>query len=211
MQPGETVTPGPTPTPEQPQPPEIPDQAPLQQVPMAAPAEGWQFSNEDQVTDAGPSPASQVDAVSWTASEFISHAKGPSWFVALIIGLTLIDALVFFVTKDIVTLVAVTTAGTAFAFFAGRQPRVLEYAVDARGLHIGPKLYPFADFKSFDITEEGSLPAIQLRPLKRFMPPLTVFYDPAQEDTILGTISNFLPHQEEQASLVDSFSKRIRF
>lgn len=231
MQPGETITPGsqpaPTPTPAPEQQPEkveappVATMAPVEQDPIPpAPVEtpetppetpdsNWQFSND--VDAQMPLSQPSVAPVTWTASEYIAHNKGGAWFAAFGLILFIVSGLVYLVTRDIVTSIVVAVAGITFGVFAGRSPRTLEYQIDAQGIHIGPKLYPYTFFKSFDITDEGSLPAIQLIPLKRFLPPITVFYDLNQEETIVNTISSYLPHQEHRPDAVDRFARRIRF
>jgi len=200
MQPGETITPGAAPTPAPG--PEKQDQ----------PATNWQF-NEDRTEpqgDASAQPASPLVA-SWSASEYIAHNKGAAWFVLLGIVLLAFIGAFYVATKDIVVPVVVAVAGITFGVFAARSPRVLEYTVNAKGIQIGPKFYTYADFKSFSVAEDGPLPAIVLLPLKRFLPPITVFYEPKEEDTILNVLANYLPHEEKQPDLVDKLMRRIRF
>ncbi len=50
------------------------------------------------------------------------------------------------------------------------------------GLQIGVKSYGFQDFKTFSIAEEGAIVSIVFMPLKRFMPPLTIYVAPDMED-----------------------------
>ena len=223
MQPGETITPNSAPAPEQLQQPEVPQPAPVEQPPAPAPEAPVQTSPSvvTELPADGPEPSSPYEApavpeqnmqsVSWTASEYIAHNKGTAWFVALGLGLFAASAVIYLFTRDIFTALAIAVAGITFGVFAARAPRTLEYAIDDEGIHIGQKLYPYNVFKSFDVTEEGSLPAIQLMPLKRFMPPLTVFYDVAQEDVVIGALTTYLPHQEHQPDAVDRLARRIRF
>jgi hypothetical protein len=220
MQPGETITPGTQPAPEQqPTPPQAPMPAEPQQpdpVPPAPgatpeePAANWQFTdNHDQPGESVSQPA--VQSVSWTASEYIAHNKGLLWFMMLGLVLAAVAVGMYFVTHDFITAIMVATAGIIFGVFAARQPHVLEYTLDSRGIKIGQKFYPYAEFKSFDITEEGPLPAILLEPLKRFLPPITVFYDQNEEDAIFNVLGNYLPHQEKAPDAVDRLMRRIRF
>lgn len=224
MQPGETITPGtvtpPTPQTDTPQPPQPvlevsqpPAEAPAPETPAEPtpqPAATWQFTANDdpQQTPAAPSAATEV---SWTASEYIAHNKGTAWFAMLGAVLFVLVGVVYLVTKDLVAPIGVALAGLTFGIFAARTPRVLEYAISPQGIKMGQRFYPYADFKSFAIVDEGPLPAILLLPLKRFLPPITVFYDQKEEDTILETLGNYLPHQEQQPDVVDRLMRRIRF
>ncbi len=225
MQPGETITPGavqpPAPEPEKQDQPVVDGQAtqPQPATPPAVatpePATAWQFSPEG----GEPLPNNDSQAllqqttqpVTWNASEFIAHTKGLSWFAALGIGLFVFTALIYFISRDIFASVMIAVAGITFGVFAARPPRVLEYSVDARGINIGQKSYTYSDFKSFAVVEDGPLPAVMLLPLKRFLPPITVFYEPKQEDAILNVIADYLPHEEKQPDVVDRLMSRIRF
>lgn len=229
MQPGETITPG-SQNSEQnkidPQPPvssapvtvatqtvqEVTPQSPQQtysdsdQPPTMQPVSNWQFSESNQ-----PGDYEQVSPVSWTASEFVSHGKGRSWFVAFGLVILITCIAFYFLLKDLVTPIVIAVAGFIFLYYSRRQPRTLQYSVDAQGIHIDQKLYPFEYFKSFDIAQEGSFPAIHLASLKRFMPPLTIFYDVSMEEPIVNIISNYLPHQEYKPDAIDNIARRIRF
>lgn len=168
----------------------------------------WQYSG----TDAADSAPASIEPVSWTASEYIEHAKGLGWFVLLGLGLVALVAVVYFATdKDIVATAMVGLAGLIFGIFAARPPKVLQYTISAAGVQIGDKLYPFKEFKSFAVLAEGPLPSLLLLPLKRFLPPITVFYDPKSEDAILNALAEYLPHEDKEPDVVDRLMSRIRF
>lgn len=167
----------------------------------------WQYSDQTDVV--GNSPPRQE--VTWTASEFIAHHKDVSWYLGLAVGTALLALLIFLVTKDRTSVIVVVVAAFIFGAFAARQPRTLPYRIDAHGLTIGQKFYPYADLKSFSIREEGALGSIMLLPLKRFMPALTIYYPPEQEDVIITTLGSFLPHEERPPDPVDRLMHRLRF
>ena len=183
-----------------------PQQTYSDQPPAIQPVSNWQFSESNQ-----PENYEQVSPVSWTASEFVSHGKGRSWFVAFGLVILVTCIAFYFLLKDLVTPIVIAVAGFIFLYYSRRQPRTLQYSVDAQGIHIDQKLYPFEYFKSFDIAHEGSFPAIHLASLKRFMPPLTIFYDVSMEEPIVNIISNYLPHQEYKPDAIDNIARRIRF
>jgi len=218
MQPGETVTPG-EPTASAPDPekqdapsaaPEPTTEQPVASVP-AEPATNWQFSAGEAPGAPTQTYQESLNPVSWTASEYIAHNKGAAWFAGLGAALLVFIIIVFIISRDVLTSVMLAVAGITFGVFAARQPRTLQYTIDSHGIKIGEKSYPYNEFKSFDITEDGQLPAILLMPLKRFLPPITVFYDQNEEEAILGALSNYLPHQEHQPDAVDRLMRRIRF
>lgn len=222
MQPGQTVTPGsdlpqPEPTVDNDESNQTPPTAPqsVSPTPSPEPDSGWQYTAETTTTETyAPQPtavAAPLQPVAWTASEYISHAKGASWFMLLGIGLFVLVAVVYVLTRDIFASIGVGIAGVAFAAFSVRPPRVLNYAINETGIQIGGRFYSYHEFKSFSVMHDGPLPSILLMPLKRFLPPITIFFDPQTEDEIVNVLSAYLPHESKQPDAVDKLMSRLRF
>jgi hypothetical protein len=207
MQPGQTITPGQDPV-------KVDDTTPIQetQTPVEQPQPVFmpQTENSDPVPVFQPAETNEA-SIRWTASEYVDHAKGPAWFAAMGLGLFAAVGLVYFLLKDIFASALLGVAGITFAIFAGRRPQVLEYAIGPAGVSIGQRTHPFSDFKSFSLTESGPLPSILLLPLKRFLPPITIFYDPKEEDKIIDALADYLPHEDREPDVVDKLMSRIRF
>jgi hypothetical protein len=94
---------------------------------------------------------------------------------------------------------------------AGRKPRVMDYKLDNGGLTIGETFHPYGEFRSFAIMEDGAFLSITFLPLKRFMPPVSVYYSPEDQEKITDVLSHHLPMEMRQRDAVDRFSRRIRF
>ncbi len=148
--------------------------------------------------------------ITWTASEYAAHPKSAGWFGLLALGSILVAIAVYLVTSDIVSTVVIATVGIIIGIFAARQPRVLQYALDNYGMHIGEKLYQYDTFKYFSVSDEQGMSYIQLMPLRRFMPPLTVHFDPADEDRIAEVLAAYLPMEEHKPDMVENLSRRLR-
>ena len=149
--------------------------------------------------------------VSWTASEYVEHHKPTSWYTGLSVVTGLAVALVFLLTRDIISVIVITMMGILFGVFASRKPEVREYSINPRGLSISGKLYPHELFRSFSIHQEEGLRSLFLTPVKRFMPGITIYYPPDQEDAIMEALANFLPFEEGEPDVVDRFMGKIRF
>lgn len=159
--------------------------------------------------DHGPATNAHV---SWTASEFIDHAKSINWYLTLgIIGL--LGAVgVYFWTKDIISAIAIAIVALLFGIGAGRKPRVLPYEINESGVEIDGKLYHYSDFKTFSLIHDGGpFSSIQLMPLKRFAPPVSMYFSPEDEDKIATALSNYLPYEERKMDATDRLLRRIRF
>jgi hypothetical protein len=225
MQPGSVIGPGgqeppaqpetnaPQPPVESPQPPvEVPQEVESPPSPEPAPevpkAE-WEFHEEAPSADT-KNPATH-EPVSWTASEYVAHDKSLGWYLTL--GLVIVGAavVVYLLTKELISSVVIVIMGIAFGAFAARKPQELEYLLDNNGLKVGNRLYPYTQFKSFNVLEEESIHSIMLIPLQRFMPPLSVYYAPEDEDKIADALSSYLPFQERKPDVVDRVMRRVRF
>ena len=161
-----------------------------------------------------PAPAPHphhIGSVSWTASEFIAHDKDPKWFAALAGVTVLVVAIVYLMTRAVFSAVVVAITGVLFGVVANRSPREMHYSVDDHGVSIGNKIYPYGDFRSFSVQQEGPLKSLTFMPLKRFMPPLSMYYDPADEDKISDVLTARLPMQDHPHDPLEKLMKWIRF
>lgn len=175
-------------------------------VPEASPA-----AAPEPVESAPAAPRVEGAHVEWTASEYVANPKNSGWFMLLGLASALLAVIVYFVTKDVVSTVITAVLGLLVGIFAARQPRTLNYAIDSQGLHVGQRFYPYNAFKSFSVADEHAMAYISLQPLKRFMPPLSIHYDPADEEKIAQTLAQYLPFEDHKPDMVDNLSRRIRF
>jgi hypothetical protein len=195
--------------------------------PPAPDGGNWQFKPDAQTQEPQPQdqpsfasgfgmPAAQQDPrdipadATWTASEFIAHEKTPLWYGALIIITVVVVGGSYLLTRDKIAAVALTMVGVLFGFLAAHKPRVLNYAVNARGLLIDNKFYPYSDFKSFGIVQEGAFSSIVFAPMRRFMPTLTIYYPPESEQQVVNALSQYMPFAPASHDLIDQLMRRIR-
>jgi len=189
------------------------------------PKTSWQFNPDSQPrpNQATTDKASQASAqtsnqnnldgatVTWTASEFIAHDKSSSWYLWLATGAIVLASLTYLLTRDKVPAGVVIIVAATFGFLAARKPRELQYVIDDTGIHIAEKTYPYSSFRSFSIIQEEAVESIWFMPLKRFMPPLTVYFDPDDGQKIVNLLSEFLPVENRQLDMVDRLMHRLRF
>jgi hypothetical protein len=225
MQPGETINPGgqttPPPLPDPvnvppqpaPQPPAPTQPSPSEYIEPAQPIEPIQQPAPVFAAPTAPEPQANTDpqSLTWTASEFINHHKDASWYGVLGLGVVVACVVVYLLTHDKISIVAILVAGGTMAVFAGHKPRTLTYTLGQGGITIGSKTYPFSVFKSFSVIDEDAINSVSLLPLKRFMPSITIYYEPADEDNILGILSDYLPYEDRQGDAVDKIMRKIRF
>lgn len=192
-----------------PQPPVQPT-PPSPQIPSPEPAPLPQPSSAPQPAPV-TSPTSAPDLIQWNASEFIDHQKNVGWFMLLAIVAVLFAAGLYIVTQDILSTAVVLIAAMAFGVYGRLKPRTLNYSLQAGSLKVGDKVYPYDDFRTFSVVQEGALSSIVLQPTKRFMPPLTIYFSPDDGEKIFDTLAAHLPHQDHAPDMVENLMRKIRF
>lgn len=150
-------------------------------------------------------------AVTWTASEYVTHSKSTSWYAGLAAATIVIAAITWLITRDFFPTTMVAIALLLLGVYAGRKPHEQSYALDTHGLTIGSRHYAFGDFRSFSVVREGAFPSIELTPLKRFAMYVTVYFDPKDEDKIAHLLSAHLPMEEPRANFTDNLMRQIKF
>ena len=182
---------------------------------------GWEYKPDDQAGpkyDPGPNkatpdvpPTATGSTFSWTASEYVEHDHSTGWYVVLLAATAVVGAAVFLLTKDYFATAVIGVVGILVAVFAGHKPRQVTYEISSSGLRAGDKSYPYSQFKSFAIVREGGLASINLEPLKRFAPPISAYFAPADEERITNALGQHLPYEERKADSVSRLSHRLRF
>lgn len=218
MQPGEVVGPGTQPekpqqptTEVQPPAPEPANSVSLQDTESSEPKTTWEFSEQDDVNSVSEATPPQHEPVIWTASEYIAHDKTLSWYLILGISVVVFSIMVYIFTRETISSIVIIIMGVAFGAFAVRKPQELTYILDNTSLSVGGKPYPYSQFKSFSILQEGGIHSITLMPLQRFMPPLSIYFEPNDEDKIVDALSAYLPVEDRQQDFIDRFMKKVKF
>ena len=171
---------------------------------------GWQFNQDDAGAPSSNNFQPEGD-LNWVASQFTAHEKGAGWYASLYLGGGIFAAIIYFLTKDKITTFIIAFAILAFGLFAARKPHDEQYSLSRQGLLVGKKLYAIHDYKTFSVVDEGSSISIVLMPLKRFMPPLTLYVTAEIEDKVVDFLSAYMPISEHQADALDSLLRRIHF
>lgn len=180
----------------------------------------WQYKPDGGSTSKGPSlsddsepvaaKAPAAKSVSWEAPEFIDHPHGTGWYSLLTIITLALAALVYLIAKDKIATGTIVIVGIIVGVFASHKPGQAKYEINDSGLSINGKLYSYGDFKSFAIIREGLLSSINLLPLKRFMPPVSAYFEPAEEGKITEAVGNYLPYEDRRLDIIERLSRRLR-
>ena len=140
------------------------------------------------------------------AAAFLPLAAAGAGLVAVLVAVG-----VYFLTRDYVSAGVVIFAAIVFGIFGSHKPRQLQYRLNHRGITIDKKHYSFNEYRSFSVIQEEAFSSITLMPLKRFAPPLSLYFAPEDEEQIINILSATLPFEERNRDAVDALMHRIRF
>ncbi|HUC89956.1 MAG TPA: hypothetical protein VMR45_04085 [Patescibacteria group bacterium] len=182
------------------------------------PPSGWHY-NSSQASGAETAsalPGSKVGpndqkSVSWTASEFIVHHKTVSWYAAAVLAGAALSLAIYFITRDYISTGMVAIMVLLFCAAASRPPRVLMYSLTPGGISIGQNFHAYGEFQSFSVEREGAFANIELVPLHRFMPLISVYCSPENEDQVISTLSEYVPFEQRTNTYIERFFRTIRF
>ncbi|MDL2341576.1 MAG: hypothetical protein QFB87_00660 [Patescibacteria group bacterium] len=158
-----------------------------------------------------PEPAYSDPAITWTASEYIAHHKSTKWYAMLGLVAVIIAALVWLMTKDTISALVVIVGAAVLGGYGSRPPRELTYQLDTNFLTIGDKNYDLDTFRSFTVDDQQAFASVNLMPLKRFAPALSIYFAPDDEAAIVDLLSLRLPLEQHHDDPIDRLMRKIRF
>jgi hypothetical protein len=179
----------------------------------------WQYKPDAQSSKNGPddtqspeipSKSRVQESVSWEAAEFIDHPRGAGWYALLILSTLALAASIYLLVKDAIAAVMIVMVGIIVGIFATQKPRTVKYEISDAGLSIDGKSYNLANYKSFAVISEDDLISVNLFPLKRLMPPLSVYFDPKDEKKITAVLGEHLPYENRQLDGIERLARRLR-
>jgi hypothetical protein len=147
----------------------------------------------------------------WRASEFIHHQKSVSWFLPLVVVSIALAALTYFIGGGVIGVIMVISGATAFAVTAKQEPDTLEYALFPQSIAVGTKEFSYDDFKTFSVAQSGGLFHVVLNPIRRFLPPVTIYFPKEEGAQIFDILADHLPSVEERSDPIDNLMQKIRF
>lgn len=176
---------------------------------MADPKTTWSYNADEDEAAATASGSKQ--SVAWQASEYIDHKQGAGWFLMLALGAAVLAGAVYLITKDFFAVGVILVLGLVVGVFAHRTPRQLSYELSESGLTIDKKFYPYRSFKSFSIIQEGPLTSLNFTSVKRFMPTISVYFSPTDQEKIIDILQEHLAYEQRSLEAVDRLTRSLRF
>lgn len=147
----------------------------------------------------------------WKAPEFPKKEKSKSWFV--VPGLiTVIVGLFALLTENILFLIAIILAFVIFYSYANKDPRIIEFKINERGVEIDKKLYDYDELRSFWVFyDPPEQKEISFRSRKTLLPYIRIPLDNESPNDIRKYLLKFLPEKRHKESLIDIWMRRTGF
>ena len=159
---------------------------------------------------AGPAMDTMPGQLSWAASA-VGGARSMNWFIGVVVGALLVSAGVYWLTGSIVPAAAIVIVSVLVGIVYTKNPRVLQYAIDEYGITIGQKRYGFDEFRAYAVLDDHGYSSIALMPLQRFLPMLSVYYNPDVQQQVFDALNSHLPLVEYKRDTFDRITTGLHF
>lgn len=144
----------------------------------------------------------------WQAPEGVQTTRGSGWYALFSFVTISLLLLAIFIIKSTTFAVLLLVMAIAIILLVSTQPRVINYAISAKGVYVGDHLYDFSEFRGFGLLQERGVHSALLLPVKRFSPGVTIYFSEAEGELIVDMLGARLPMQDIKP---DALEKVIRF
>lgn len=172
-------------------------------------------SADEQTLPTSTEPSQQTDppagVLTWEAPEYIHQQKGVLWFFGLGLAiLTLIVLDIFLIQSFLFSFSLLTLVmAAALVVHSYRPADLMHYVLSDKGLYINDTLHGFAEFKGFGVLREGAEFFIELIPVRRFRPSLSVYFPEENGEAIVDLLGVRLPMQQLKPDLLDKITRSL--
>lgn len=153
---------------------------------------------------------SQEQPVRWQATEYIQREKNGLWFVAFIAITLALMAMAIFLIQSWTFAILIPVMATALLTYTHRPPRLINYTLSRKGLHVNDHLYSFAEFKAFGVIRDAGEYSIMLVPIKRFRPGVSVYFPEEVGEALVDMLGARLPMRDLHLDIVDKIIRKLR-
>jgi len=144
--------------------------------------------------------------INWTSAEFHYHEKDEAWPVLVMVCAVMIGAIALW-QRNLLFVIFTVIAAVLILVWGRRRPRLRAFALDKKGLHIDDRIYPFHDFSSFALYEDGLL----LHPKSRVRRHFSIIIPHEKDDAIREYLLAFLPEVEYTESFIEMIGHWLKF
>lgn len=147
----------------------------------------------------------------WKAPEYDKKEKTKSWFIIPAI-ITIVLGLIALFTENILFLIFIILAFFVFYIYAQKEPRIIKFKINEKGIEIDNKFHDFDSLQSFWLfynpPEEKEL---SLRSRRTFLPYIRIPLADENPNEIRKFLLKFLPEKRHRESIIDIWMRRVGF
>lgn len=147
----------------------------------------------------------------WEAPEFEKRAKTKSWFIIPAL-LTIIFGVIALVTENTLFLIFIILAFIVFYIYANKEPRIIKFKINEKGVEIDGHIHNFDSLRSFWLfynpPEEKEL---SFRSRKTFFPYIRIPLADQNPNELREYLLKFLPEKRHTESIIDIWMRRAGF
>ncbi|MDP3052745.1 MAG: hypothetical protein Q8N22_02170 [bacterium] len=151
--------------------------------------------------------------ITWQAPAFKYYHKDVSWYwMSFIIAILLMAFAIL--QKNFLFAVFIFLAEISVLILARRQPELLKFKIDDKGVTVIDKTYQFNDLEKFCLRpdmEDKNFEELILKRKTHFNPYLKIFIDIKVSSQVRDILSQKLTEEEYEDSLIESIFKWLRF
>ena len=153
----------------------------------------------------------KLEKIEWQAPEYEFHKKGLDWFWTLGI-ITLALFLSAILLHSFLFGFLILLAGFSLALFGARKPDIVSFKINAQGIHIGSRIYPYENLKCFWVDYEPPYKKeLIIESRKTFMPHITMIIEDADPIKIRNCLLQFLKEEKIEETLTNIIVRLLRF
>lgn len=147
----------------------------------------------------------------WEAPEFDKKEKTKSWFIVPAI-ITIILGLFALFSDNFLFLIAIILAFFIFYIYANKEPRIIKFKINERGIEIDEKLHDFDSLRSFWLFyNPPEQKELSFRSRKTLLPYIRIPIANQDPNEIRKFLLKFLPERRHKESLIDIWMRRVGF
>lgn len=153
------------------------------------------------------------ERIRWSGYEFEYREKTADWFWA--VGIIIVSiAAISFIYDNALFGIFMLIAGVMLLTMARRSPRLIDYELTNKGLHINDKVYHHTELHAFWVAESKYAPPKLLLRTNRWTAPvlvITIETDYINPDKVRDFLLDYVPEERIDESLAQKFMEFLGF
>lgn len=152
----------------------------------------------------------EVTPLSWEAHEYEYYEKTTDWYWSVgIIAVAL--AVVAVLMSNILFAVLVVVGAGTLILLARREPDVVEFELNSRGIVVGSTLYPYSTLDSFWVEDRFINDRLLVKSSKAVMPLIIIPIRDVHPAEVRNFLSVFLEEEEHEEPFSQKLMERLGF